>query len=92
MTTADRDAFEKLLGVCRKLRGPDGCPWDRAQTLETMGREGDLAAADTAYTVLQEEIAGFVQVLQNLESEVHPCRPIPAPEPSKGTNNSLAGA
>ncbi len=36
MTTADRDAFEKLLGVCRKLRGPDGCPWDRAQTLETM--------------------------------------------------------
>jgi PAS domain S-box-containing protein len=43
-----------------------------AQTLETMGREGDLAAADTAYAVLQEEIAGLVQVLQRLESEVHP--------------------
>jgi CheY-like chemotaxis protein len=43
-----------------------------AQTLETMGREGNLAAADTAYAVLQEEIAGLVQVLQRLESAVHP--------------------
>jgi MazG family protein len=29
-------AFERLLGVCRRLRGPDGCPWDREQTLESM--------------------------------------------------------
>jgi MazG family protein len=36
MTPAERDAFEKLLGVCRRLRGPDGCPWDREQTLESM--------------------------------------------------------
>lgn len=36
MTDAERDAFARLLGVCRRLRGPDGCPWDREQTLETM--------------------------------------------------------
>ena len=30
------EAFERLLGVCRRLRGPDGCPWDREQTLESM--------------------------------------------------------
>lgn len=36
MTDREREAFEKLLGVCRRLRGPDGCPWDREQTLETM--------------------------------------------------------
>lgn len=36
MTDRERDAFERLLGVCRRLRGPDGCPWDREQTLETM--------------------------------------------------------
>jgi MazG family protein len=36
MTERERDAFERLLGVCRRLRGPDGCPWDREQTLETM--------------------------------------------------------
>jgi len=36
MTDAERDAFAKLLAVCRRLRGPDGCPWDRKQTLESM--------------------------------------------------------
>ena len=36
MTERERDAFERLMGVCRRLRGPDGCPWDREQTLETM--------------------------------------------------------
>lgn len=36
MTDAERDAFARLLSVCRRLRGPDGCPWDREQTLETM--------------------------------------------------------
>jgi len=36
MTDSERLAFEKLLGVCRRLRGPEGCPWDREQTLETM--------------------------------------------------------
>jgi MazG family protein len=36
MIEAERASFEKLLGVCRRLRGPDGCPWDREQTLESM--------------------------------------------------------
>lgn len=28
--------FKDLLDLCRKLRGEDGCPWDREQTLESM--------------------------------------------------------
>ena len=36
LTDAERDAFARLLGVCRRLRGPEGCPWDREQTLESM--------------------------------------------------------
>lgn len=36
MTDAERDAFAELVEVCRRLRGPDGCPWDQEQTLETM--------------------------------------------------------
>jgi MazG family protein len=36
LTDAERDAFAKRLAVCRRLRGPDGCPWDRKQTLESM--------------------------------------------------------
>lgn len=29
-------AFEALVEVMRRLRAPDGCPWDRAQTLQTL--------------------------------------------------------
>src|SRR2546428_649775 len=36
MNDRERDAFGRLLGVCRRLRGPDGCPWDREQTLTSM--------------------------------------------------------
>ena len=30
------EAFERLLGIVDKLRAPDGCPWDREQTVESM--------------------------------------------------------
>jgi tetrapyrrole methylase family protein/MazG family protein len=36
MTDREQKAFAELVAVCRRLRGPDGCPWDRAQTLESM--------------------------------------------------------
>ena len=29
-------ATERLLGIMRKLRAPDGCPWDREQTLDSL--------------------------------------------------------
>jgi MazG family protein len=35
-TERERKAFSDLVAVCRKLRGPEGCPWDREQTLESM--------------------------------------------------------
>jgi MazG family protein len=36
MFERDAKAFAELVAVCRRLRGPDGCPWDREQTLESM--------------------------------------------------------
>ena len=36
MSERELKAFTDLVAVCRRLRGPDGCPWDREQTLETM--------------------------------------------------------
>jgi tetrapyrrole methylase family protein / MazG family protein len=30
------EAIERLLAIMERLRGPDGCPWDREQTLETL--------------------------------------------------------
>ncbi|MCA9547507.1 MAG: nucleoside triphosphate pyrophosphohydrolase [Myxococcales bacterium] len=30
------DAFDRIVDIVARLRAPDGCPWDREQTLETM--------------------------------------------------------
>ena len=60
MTERERKAFAELLGVCRKLRGPDGCPWDREQTLETMTpylTEEAVESADAIASGDQEAIA-----------------------------------
>ena len=35
-TARELEAFSALVAVCRRLRGPEGCPWDREQTLESM--------------------------------------------------------
>lgn len=42
------ESMEELLAVMRKLRGPDGCPWDREQTLESL--KSDLI--EEAYEVI----------------------------------------
>lgn len=39
LTAEDRaagEAFARLVAIMRKLRSPDGCPWDREQTLATL--------------------------------------------------------
>ena len=36
MSESAGDKLERLLGIMRTLRGPDGCPWDREQTLASL--------------------------------------------------------
>ena len=36
MNTTNTERWEQLLRIAARLRGADGCPWDRAQTLESM--------------------------------------------------------
>ena len=36
MSEREQKAFTDLVAVCRRLRGPDGCPWDKEQTLQTI--------------------------------------------------------
>ena len=55
-------AFSDLVAVCRRLRGPDGCPWDREQTLHTMtpylleeaAEAGDAVAGDDPDKISEE--------------------------------------
>lgn len=34
--TINRAPFEDLVSIMSRLRGPDGCPWDREQTLDSL--------------------------------------------------------
>ncbi len=36
MTVGAADQFGRLVEIVRYLRGPEGCPWDQAQTLQTL--------------------------------------------------------
>ncbi len=56
-------SFEDLVQIVRSLRAPDGCPWDRAQTFETLAPyviEEAYELADTLENLdpahLQEEL------------------------------------
>jgi ATP diphosphatase len=53
MSTIDLDAagraFCRLVEIMQRLRGPDGCPWDREQTMATLRRY----TLEEAYEVVQ---------------------------------------
>lgn len=34
--TSAGDAFQRLVDIMQRLRGPGGCPWDREQTIESL--------------------------------------------------------
>ena len=36
MTSDSQASMDRLLEIMARLRGPDGCPWDREQTLDTL--------------------------------------------------------
>ena len=60
LSEREREAFGRLLEVCRRLRGPDGCPWDREQTLESMTPyivEEAAESADAIGTGVHADIA-----------------------------------
>lgn len=53
-------SIERLLDVMRELRAPDGCPWDREQTHESI--KGDLI--EEAYEVLDAIESGDASLLE----------------------------
>ena len=82
MSDATRAAaeFTRLVEIMATLRGPDGCPWDREQTIdyaEAVRARGDLRGARgdrprTTTRALCEELGDFVfeaVFLAQLESE-----------------------
>ncbi|MBP1634618.1 MAG: Protein mazG [Acidobacteria bacterium] len=67
MAQAPGEAFDRLVSLVARLRAPDGCPWDREQTLESLR----AFVLEEAYEVLEaidrgdrralrEEIGDFI--------------------------------
>jgi MazG family protein len=52
--------FQQLVNIMRRLRGPDGCPWDREQTLATLRP----FVLEETYEVLQAIDAGDHEALR----------------------------
>ena len=66
MTDREQKAFAELVGVCRRLRGPDGCPWDRAQTLETMTPYLTEEAVESAEAIASGAVENIAEELGDL--------------------------
>ena len=54
------ESIERLLGIMRRLRAPDGCPWDREQTHASL--KSDLI--EEAYEVIDAIESGDVSHLE----------------------------
>ena len=49
-----KELFDKFCGIIEKLRAPDGCPWDRKQTAESM-RKSLLEEAQEAVDAIDNK-------------------------------------
>jgi nucleoside triphosphate diphosphatase len=61
------DEFTRLVGIVARLRAPDGCPWDREQTIDTLKRyvlEETYEVLDAIdrhdHEALREELGDFL--------------------------------
>ena len=66
MIDREQKAFAELVAVCRRLRGPDGCPWDREQTLESMTPYLTEEAAESGEAIALGDPAAIAEELGDL--------------------------
>ena len=64
------DGFERLVEVVRRLRAPDGCPWDRAQTHASLRRYALEEAREVADAITVGDVSGLRAELGDLLLQV----------------------
>jgi ATP diphosphatase len=62
--------IEVLLEIMRRLRGPDGCPWDRAQSFATIAPYTVEEAYEVAASIEDKDFAGLPDELGDLLFQV----------------------
>ena len=65
---------DSLMAILRKLRAPDGCPWDREQTRQSLVRHLEGECAELIYAIDREDVPNIREelgdVLMNLLFQV----------------------
>ncbi len=65
---------DSLMAILRKLRAPDGCPWDREQTRQSLVRHLDGECAELIYAIDRDDVPNIREelgdVLMNLLFQV----------------------
>jgi MazG family protein len=60
------EAFRELVGIMARLRAPDGCPWDREQTLKDLARYLKEEAEEAAKAIESGDMAHVREELGDL--------------------------
>lgn len=59
-------AFTRLVEIMARLRGPDGCPWDREQTLQTLAPYVLEEAAEVVDAIERGDLANLCEEVGDL--------------------------
>ncbi len=64
------DSFDQLIEIMQILRGPDGCPWDKEQTADTIKGHLIEEAYEVLETINDKDYAGLKEELGDLLLQV----------------------
>ncbi len=62
--------FDELVRIVRVLRGPDGCPWDREQTHETLAKHMIEEAYEAVHAIQMDDLDGLADELGDVLLQV----------------------
>ena len=66
MYEKEKELFAEMIGIIAKLRGPEGCPWDRKQTLESLAPNILEEAEEVSEAVQSKDVDNLCEELGDL--------------------------
>lgn len=67
---AAREEFARLLGIMRTLRSPEGCPWDREQTLHSLRQYVVEETYEVLEAIDRRDWEGLAEELGDLQLQI----------------------
>ena len=66
MYEKEKELFAEMIGIIAKLRGPEGCPWDRKQTLGSLAPNILEEAEEVSEAVQSKDVDNLCEELGDL--------------------------